>query len=430
MTNRSSAAYLWFACMSLLCSEDAWSQDPNYQACKTHLADVQQAIAALGQLGEFGGLIGEALSAIDSVKFDISYDDWSRNQPNPFLFGYKWKIDAETESITPGWSEQRMVATGEFVLSDKYESCYPALQGSYDAKVNYKFGPQPYCGGQTFTGNINGKGDISGNATLSELSIMLDGILEKQKYTSNCPFGNVEHEADFHLISSTSHSMPYKDGQATSSNPYVHLTSKITLQAECAVDLTTPSAVPVNVIANMPPVTYTHALSSTGIQGLAINPSSAANAGLTRVRTAPKLSNNTSGSHATFGGRVCMWIDSIDVDISFPSITVYIASEYPFGSCNYTVTLNHENDHVQKAKDLLQKHSAHIKNELAKAALPAKNIPLAANSFAQGQSQIDTLLKAIVDPLTKDLADEIEREYSAMDSPANYALVHSQCPTW
>ena len=394
------------AALFILCAKAFASEDPRYLICKQ----------LLNQIGA-----GEA----------ITYDEWSQAQPNPLLIGYKWKVHVELESIVPGWGDEKMTADGELEITDKYVECGPDLIGKYDATVKWKAGPNPYCNGHVFGGTVTDTGEIDGVAVRDHLNIYFNGISKKAKYTDKCPFGDVNHDKDFHLVSSPSHEVQYKDGEDTVSNPYFHYISKLKIQAECPVDLTVPSPLIVNVKAIMPSVTHNHSLTGAQIKNLVSRPTSLAdNAGLTQLHVSPKLSRETSGSDARFGSRKCIWVDQIDVDISYPPVTMYIATEYPVGSCNYNVTLTHENEHIQVAKDLLAKHAARIRTELEKATMPNKNMAMVVNNFDSGQSQIDILLKEIVNPLIQNFKKEIKDEFVKLDSPANYQLVLSQCPSW
>lgn len=390
------------------CAQGFAVQDPNYLICKQ--------------------LYNQWLET------DITYDEWTQLQPNPLLIGYRWKVRVEVEWIDPGWFADRMTADGELEITDKlhpYGSCCPHLMGKYNAKVDWKIGPNHPCDGQIWSGTLTDVGDIDGVACKEELSISFIGISKRVKYTERCPWGNVDHERDFNQVSTPHHNIPYKDGEYTDSHPSIHLISKLKVQAECPVDLTAPSPLVVNITAAMPSVTNNHSLTGAQIRNLVSKPASLAeNAGLTRVHVSPKLKSKTSGSNAKFGSRNCMWVDTIDVDISYPAVTMYIATEYPVGSCNYNVTLTHENEHVKVAKDLLAKHAARIRTELEKTTIPNKNMTMVVNDFISGQSQIDTLLKQIVDPLIQDFEKEIEIEFSKLDSPANYENVRSQCPSW
>ncbi len=62
-------------------------------------------------------------------------------------------------------------------------------------------------------------------------------------------------------------------------------------------------------------------------------------------------------------GEVCLWIDSIDVDIDLEP-TIYIAKEYDQGSCHYNHVLAHEQGHLNIDRQVTSKYLGIIQSKL------------------------------------------------------------------
>jgi|GEM_PF-1396312 len=66
----------------------------------------------------------------------------------------------------------------------------------------------------------------------------------------------------------------------------------------------------------------------------------------------------TTGIHNK--NQICLWIKNITVKLS-ASDTIYIASEYPKGTCQYGVNLEHEHKHVAIEHQAAQEHIGKIR---------------------------------------------------------------------
>ena len=154
------------------------------------------------------------------------------------------------------------------------------------------------------------------------------------------------------------------------------------------------------------------------------------NAGLTRFQMKFVLDIDTSASNRGPGGRKHFWVDQIHFTISSPSIIVYIASEYPVGSCNYHVTMAHENTHVAEARELIAKYAEKIESALKTSAVPSRSNPLSVTSVAEGEEKTKALIKAIIYPLIDDLKKTMKDKFDRMDSPSEYQRVSDRCAGW
>lgn len=391
----------------------------------------------------------------------VTYDYYSQNMaPNPILTAYRWratrKAKQKTQSSYPGrmeFTKDILTGSGSFEPTDEIfwglpESgmpgdCIPMLKGINEGTVQWVVESTGECSG-------NDEGMVS----FSEETM---GYLRKDwvmlffgagswtnvtyQWTERCPFGSMTHESDVQGVSNWGHAFQYRDGahdKDVFSNPSIDINIKFeyqfeaTLTAECPLDTSRPSALLLNITANMPPVTYNHTLSGSEIKALKEGPTTLLdNAGLTKVRYDPSPLDYISASiSARFGNRRCVWAHQINLDLSYPWIKLYIAREYPLGSCNYSVTLAHEQEHLTDAKQLLKKYQEKIQDALRKAPIPHEYLPYPAASEAEAEEDIEAMIKTISEPIMDAFHEELIKKRSDRDTPENIERVHQQCPNW
>jgi hypothetical protein len=189
----------------------------------------------------------------------------------------------------------------------------------------------------------------------------------------------------------------------------------------------------VRVQAQIPATTLDHTKTAREISLLARSASgrrsSADNAGLTRARRTMQMRLATEGGTAT-GGRMPFWITDLEVTPRYRSVTVYIAREYAAASCEYRVTLAHENEHVRADTELLEAYAGRMRAALVFADIPTEQNPLSVASEEEGKRAVGTRLRAILTPVYAELRQRLHAANSALDTPANYSLVHAQCSNW
>gem|GEM_PF-5649117 len=82
------------------------------------------------------------------------------------------------------------------------------------------------------------------------------------------------------------------------------------------------------------------------------------------------------GCNANFGSNVCLWLETLNLAVSLP-VDMYVAKEYPMGSCKYNVIFVHEKKHVDSYYEILDKHAKAMRAALENADwIPSKGNPL------------------------------------------------------
>ena len=146
----------------------------------------------------------------------------------------------------------------------------------------------------------------------------------------------------------------------------------------------------------------------------------------------PDLSVETRVEQASMeiDGHTCYWLEAVDVDLVYKSIEVFVAREYRKGSCEYNAILRHEQEHVDIARDNLERYKPKIRAALTSLLLPTPNRPVELASLGGGEEPFDTLFKKVLEPVYKKMQADLARAQASIDTPASYALVRAHCRNW
>jgi len=142
-------------------------------------------------------------------------------------------------------------------------------------------------------------------------------------------------------------------------------------------------------------------------------------AGLTLFKMVPKIDFTTGSLNQSF------FLHALE--LTFVDPVIYVASEYPVGSCAYNATLQHEREHEASFKDILLQYHDKIECALNSADFPNPDKPIIGKDEKQADSEIRARLHEALDAIFKEMQNEAQRKTNELDSPENYAKVHSKC---
>lgn len=129
--------------------------------------------------------------------------------------------------------------------------------------------------------------------------------------------------------------------------------------------------------------------------------------------------------HLMPDGSFCARVQHVDARIGYKDVTVYIASEFPKGSCDFQAVLAHEQKHIDVNKALLQEYAPKIQSRLAQY-LKTNGMFIVPN-----KAYADTLLRErvnkILDEVSKEMLAENVRRQKLVDSPQEYAKNATVC---
>ncbi len=127
-------------------------------------------------------------------------------------------------------------------------------------------------------------------------------------------------------------------------------------------------------------------------------------------------------------GRYCSEIAAVEATIGYDAIDVYIASEYPRGSCQYNAILDHERLHVLVFQNTLDRYYPQIERELRKAASKAK--PILDRDPNRATRKFQSILESAARPLFRKINKAMDRENAALDTEEAYEREQSNCVSW
>lgn len=126
-------------------------------------------------------------------------------------------------------------------------------------------------------------------------------------------------------------------------------------------------------------------------------------------------------------GRSCIWPETVDARIGDPEMDVYVAANYPVGSCEYTVILEHENTHVAINRSVLQAYGQRIGAALRQAV--SRMFPII-TANPQDANRLPKVLINAVQPQVDAMLEELRRRNGEIDTPESYKRAHERCQNW
>lgn len=127
-------------------------------------------------------------------------------------------------------------------------------------------------------------------------------------------------------------------------------------------------------------------------------------------------------------GQVCFWHDSIDVLIHIKP-TIYVASEFPEGSCMHNAILEHEQKHVTVDREIVNKYAQLIGKAL-EAEISRYRIygPVSLSQQPALESQLKTRIQSLIGAYTAQMSEERRNRQQQIDNLEEYERVNHVCP--
>ncbi len=148
--------------------------------------------------------------------------------------------------------------------------------------------------------------------------------------------------------------------------------------------------------------------------------------GLVETKLAGSAEFTAKGIVKPLSGRYCTR-PSLKVTLSFKPTTVYVARQYPQGSCEFDITMGHEMKHIavyqRYLDDLAVEVQSEMKEKLGTAISYYDNVEL-------GEKDLQARTAAVLLPYLDRGAVESARRQALVDSPEEYArldVFQSKC---
>lgn len=133
-------------------------------------------------------------------------------------------------------------------------------------------------------------------------------------------------------------------------------------------------------------------------------------------------------AEATPDGRFCAEIAAVEATLGYDVIDVYIASEYPRGSCQYNAVLDHERLHVIVFQDTLNRYFPLVESALRNAADTAK--PVLVRDPDKATKKLQAALERVAKPLFHQINEALDEGNGALDTRENYVREQDNCVSW
>jgi len=127
-------------------------------------------------------------------------------------------------------------------------------------------------------------------------------------------------------------------------------------------------------------------------------------------------------------GTHCVALGDVKVSVGFEAMDVFIAQEYPPGSCEYNAIRDHENQHVATNRATVKEFLPKIRREFE---IQLKTMGTRTSRNAQGG--VDAALTELSrksQPVFEDLQRLLAHRHAQIDSAESYAAVQARCTNW
>lgn len=149
--------------------------------------------------------------------------------------------------------------------------------------------------------------------------------------------------------------------------------------------------------------------------------------GLTLTELQFRMNISVSTLPRKRGGH-CATVSSVKASLGYETITIYVDSRYPRGSCQYLSVLEHENEHLAIFRDGLAVFAPKVERRIAEAAWALK--PIVASTPQKAADRLQKALQRKVEPLFKELNRVLDRNNNRIDTPGNYKREQARCTSW
>lgn len=129
----------------------------------------------------------------------------------------------------------------------------------------------------------------------------------------------------------------------------------------------------------------------------------------------------------TTAQQICYWYDQIEITLHIQP-TIYIAREFPQGSCKHNAIREHELKHISVDREIVNKYAALIGQALKK---EVDRQPVFGPYLVSQSPQVEAYLKSRLDTLLRAYSTQMDQErrqrQQKVDSLEEYERVNTLC---
>ena len=123
----------------------------------------------------------------------------------------------------------------------------------------------------------------------------------------------------------------------------------------------------------------------------------------------------------------CYWLDAVTVELNF-SPTVYIAREFPAGTCRHEAVFAHEMKHVAVDREILAEYLPVVKSRLEQA---TAQLGVIGPKPRAGEAEVKRRIGGAVEQAVNQVLEKIQAErrswQQTVDTPQEYRAVQAKC---
>ena len=126
-------------------------------------------------------------------------------------------------------------------------------------------------------------------------------------------------------------------------------------------------------------------------------------------------------------GHYCIWATDVVARVGTPETDVFVAANYPEGSCEYTVVVDHESQHVRISREVIQAYAPRLGAALR--SLVRRTFPL----YSTDATLIQRLPGWMTDqlrPTIDAMVGALRASNGAIDTQENYRRTNALCHNW
>jgi hypothetical protein len=143
------------------------------------------------------------------------------------------------------------------------------------------------------------------------------------------------------------------------------------------------------------------------------------------IETQQRMSFETMTNQRT--QQVCFWHDTIEVMLHIKP-TIFIASEFPQGSCMHNSIMGHEQKHIQVDREIVNKYAALIgqafQNDVSQYRVFG---PFPTSNQDAALEQVKTRMQNILRQYTDQMSTERKSRQQQIDNLGEYERVNKSC---
>lgn len=127
-------------------------------------------------------------------------------------------------------------------------------------------------------------------------------------------------------------------------------------------------------------------------------------------------------------GTWCLWPRTTQADLGYSDTTVYVARDYPPGTCAFDAVRAHEAEHVAINIAVVDTHAPRLRTAMKLAA--RQGFPLAGRNPATLKVRAKDMLDAKFQDALGPLLSDRTRRNAAIDTETSYRALNAQCDRW